>query len=263
MATKKKKTKTTTVKEVLTAQVSDVVASMVELENEHREAMGAIRQRLVEAVEDVQKLEALRAEKEEELKQIHGAEAKLDDMAALQRQYDELKADHDHKVAMLKRDFAESQRELEAKESAQERARAWQLEDEERKREQMFAANESELVRRGAELDAREAELGSFDDRLKHEIEKRAEAMNRESKLAIKEAAAEHRAEKAAQEARMEALRSQVADLQKRLATAEDARNDAMARTAAIATSVLDKESGAQALNELRAVAHKQADAKK
>lgn len=257
---KKKKVKA---EDLLTTAVSDLVSSMAAMQHDHREAFSQVQQDVVDLVEAIKQLNELKEAREAEIKQLHGAEKKLDDMAALEREYQEAVAQHKYELDQLKRQYGEEVERFNEETERKKRKRAWTFEDEDRTRSQALGEQEAALVQRAKELQAQAAEIGTFEERVARDVAKQTAAIKREYDFKAREAAATSEAEMRVRDGILSAKDDQIADLTKRLASAERARDEAQARAAAIATSALDKEAGAQALQELRQVAHKQAEGKK
>lgn len=274
MPTKKAPKKPATIEDLAAKSIADLSVDLVNTQNATREALTKVGEALIMKKEELDDILATIEMKGQELSDLVKVEDVADSLRALKEELDDAKREHTRALAQLQVEYADRKEAIErdmARESRKHedqlddeaRKRRIRIEDEDRQRQIEFEATQKELRALDAEVGQKLQDATSFEDKVKAEVNKQVAAIKRE--LEFK--AATERAQKDADikilAAEVDSLQRDAQGLEARLAAAEKRAEEAQARAAAIATSALDKDAGSQALDELRQVAHKQAESKK
>ena len=274
MATKKKVAKAESIDDVVSKGYDGVNKDLADLQTGVRVFLTNIGEALSEKLTELEGLSEAVKGKQDELTRLYGAERALQELEGLREALADAKRQHQRELKALEEGMhdreAEIERELNKRtlsdqiareDAARARRIAW--EDEDRTRELAFAQRNREQDDREQRLEEREKNLLTFDARIKDEVEKRVGGIKQGMEFKHAGAISNLQAEQKILEARNDYLENEKEVLLRRLEKLEQSLTGAQARMSAIATSALDKESGKAALDELRQVAHKQAESKK
>lgn len=275
MAAKKKTSKAATSIEDIVAKSHDGInKDLAQLQTGIRAHLGDIGEALSSKLSELEGLQESVKSKQDELTELYGVEKALQNLDELKDDLEDSKREHERQLKVMLQQMsdkeADQNRQLKkmieedaAKREDEERARKIAREDEDRVRELAFEKRTREQDERERELARLSMELGSFEERLKTEVEKRAGSIKRELEFRHASTMSDLRAETKILTDRYQGAEADKSALTQRIASMEKALESAQAQLSAIATSALDKESGKAALDELRQVAHKQAESKK
>jgi hypothetical protein len=204
------------------------------------------------------------AEKEEILKDLADLEIELEEkQAAQKRALDALRIVKEDELIALKRQHQlAAQAEKERLADAQ-RALRIALEDEARGKDLAFKVREEAIAEQEVEIASMKEEIAGLEGKVKAQVGKETGIIKAQMESDKKLALVQKEAEITILNGKVGQQIEEITSLKQRLAASERAAEESARRLAAIATSALDKESGAAALKELRDVAHKQAEGKK
>jgi hypothetical protein len=259
---------------VASKSIDDISKDLLNLQNNARLALAQIDGAFVaKQTELVEVLEAIK-EAKAELEEVHGKATLAAEIRDLEDTLEDAKRDHGRGLAQLKvehedavaaqaREFRIAKVDEARRVQDEERARRLAREDEDRKHAQQVSATEAALAEQVKDLAKQREELGSFDDRVKAQVAKVSNSIKRELEFKAKTAETENGAVVSILEAKVKQFSDENEALKNRLTQADAEAQKAAERTNAIAIASLDKESGKAALDELRAVSHKQAEAKR
>jgi hypothetical protein len=274
MPTKKTTKKELKIEEIAAKTIDEISADLVSTQNKSRTAFNTVGDALITKKSELEDLIQAIELKQAELKELGEKEKLALSIQELREQFEDRKHEFERNEKQLKMDYEDKQESLERAYQAnvlqekrriedEERSRSITLEDEDRIRERTLLDREAELVARENELEKKALELGSFENRVEEEVERKVQAakvkMNFESQSLKTKYDAEIQIQKS-QIAQLEALN---ADLTNKLGRAEDQAQAAADRANAIAIASLDAESGKKALEKVESIAQKQAESGK
>lgn len=264
--------KKSSVEKVASKSVEVMSKEILDLQQRTREALSTIDGAFVEKQDELRNLLEVIQEKRDELQTLFGQEQILKTMQQLQEDLEDRRHSNDRMIGKMAQDFEDARAEqvrqqkmaglaYQQKMADEERTRKIKQEDEDRARNLAYQEQVDFLNRMKADLEAKDAELGNFDDAVKAKVEKQVGAIKREMKFEAEKKAAEDRAVQEILEAKVKALVEENTNLKAQLATAQAAAEAAAAKAHAIAVAAMDKDAGKQALEEVRSMAHQMAGA--
>lgn len=272
MASKKKKVALP--EDLAIKSIEDISGDLINLQNTIRAMITQLGDAMVAKREELEAICQAIEDKKAELAEIAEQEKLTLSIQELDIELEDKKREHKRALTVLKQEFADAKNDLMREKQAlseaesqrledEARERRINLEDEDRAREIAKQEVERELTRRVAECERREQELGTFDERVKAEVEKQTKAM--EASIGFKDRAneAKHGAELTVLRSEVDRLKKDNMLLETRLQRAEEAAQEAANRANQLALATVEAESNKRALDEVKALASEQAKGNK
>ena len=257
-----------------TKSVEEVSKSILDIQQRSREALITIDSAFASKIQEYNDLTSAINAKKEELAELGEKELVEISLKELQEKFADAKHEHARSINRLKIELADERAALQksieedkAKYSAEmedeDRQRKISLEDENRKRQLAYEEIQKDYAEREAIIEKKEAELGSFDDRLKKATQDEIRSVIAEHHFKEHKMNTEFKSEIKILQSQVEQLEKEKSELYHRLHAAEDAVKASAEKAQAIALTSLNTEAGKEALKELRTVAHRQAESRK
>lgn len=275
MATKKTAPKKEVkVEEIAAKTIDDISADIITSQNKTRAAFSAVGEALILKKEELNDIIQAIDIKKDELKDL-GEKEKLslglqqlteefeDKVHEHKRAIKQINTEYEDKLSDLERTYQENVLKEKYRLEDEARTRQLALEEEDRNRKLIFSEKEMEIKAKEKELTEWESELGSFEDRVKEEVDSQIKSAQIKTNFEIQSIKSKNEADVKILVAEAQRFREANAELSQRLIAAEKQAEAAANRANAIAISSLDAESGKKALDELRTISHKQAESGK
>lgn len=254
--------------------LNEISVEIANLQGIIRDSLSGIEMELIKKKEDLDNLETLTKEKGDELSELHGKEKILLSLQELSDQYQEEQRKINSSILELRNSYEDQKREFKhsmANEIAEkkallleeDRARKEMLEEENFNRQKIQREEAYRLQTWEDELKKVAEKLGVFEERVKAEVAKQVEAIKREFSHKERILTVESTAKIDIFQSRITQLTEENNKLTERLNNSEKQALAAIERANAVAIASVDAESGKKALDELRTVAHKQAESGK
>ena len=282
MGTKKSASKTEVAADRSIAAVEKLIAdSQVKV----REGLNNIGAAMLDKAEELQDLKNEIEDAEAQLAELNEAGEIYTEMSELKIKLEDAKLASKRSIELLKQDYADAKQKLdrekamEAEKEAREkaeferaakieledatRARKLAQEDVDRQRDLQWQSRKGELDALQAGLQRQAEEMASFEDRVAVEVGEAKSKMAQSHSFEVRQIKSDADHKVMVLSADNTRLADVISDLQNRLDRAEKESRDANDKANALALATVDAESGKKALDELRTVAHKQADGKK
>lgn len=257
------------------AKPAEVISKdFLTLQTKLRDSIMNLSAEFLDKYREIEDLDLAIQDKKSILGELGEAESISEALKDLQEKYKDAEHEHKRSLAILKTEFDDNakalQRELlEQEEEAlnqrkrEERSRLLKYEDEDRQEALKREEQQRVLAQQASELAKKEEELGDFDAAVERKSRAIIAQVKQNADFETHKLKTEYEARLQIMQAEVLSLKNQNSELLQRLERAEDAANRASDRAQAIAVASLDKESGKAALDELRGVAHRQAESGK
>lgn len=276
MPTKRKTTKTAQqqIEAVAAKSTNDITADIIALQNSVRSTLSELSEGLVTKKEELDILIRVIAEKKAELEELYGKEELVQTKDALKEQVEEKRRSTARVMKELDDEYADkrnayireledlhTQEEIRIKNEERERARAQD--------EALYLHNQKiredlrDIAEKMLNIDTKEKELGSFNERIEAEVSKRVRAIQAEAGYKERAMKMESDASLKILQAQVNQYAEEISRLQKRLDEAEKQATTAAERANSVVVATLEAQSNRKALEKVEAIAQKQAESGK
>lgn len=262
------------IEEVAAKTVDDITADLVKTQNQMRGALTTVGDALIAKRDQLSDVVQAITIKQEELNELADKEKVIKALQELKEELEDEKREHERQVhqlevlyedkkADLERGYQAAVRAQKQKAEDEERQRRIELEDEDRARQLQVQEIEAALGERKGQLDKREEELGDFQTRVDQEVSRKVKGEQVRMSFETQSLRKETEASIKILEAQVAQLREQNEDLAGRLIRAEEDAKSAAQRANEVVMSSLEAGAGTKALEEVRAIAQRQAESGK